>query len=476
MFMYRNSRCRQIAALVVVLALISAACGGSGSESDTSTDQTTTVATATTVAPTTTVGTTDDSSETTSATTESTEPLEPLTASARGVTETEIHIGVSMLDFDALKQFNLVEEGWGDQIQVYDAFIDEINARGGIHGRMIVPHYEHYSPLGSTEAEAACIALTQDVETFAVLGGFLGPAEVVNTCIVDINETVLIGGVQTAERLSVARAPWVSGPAQASRSLRAFLTVLQQSGRMEDRSVAVIGAIEREEVYDGAGDLLAEFGVDPVLKAFNDAPAGDVPATDARWEVLAENIRAVGADTILLIGSTQGGLRGIKAGGLDVEVWAAESTGLENLGQETTADDAEGAITSLALTDQQQWDHESTVECREIARSAISELPAKGPEAHADGEERWYKGVHLYCRNVRIFEMLMTAAGRNPDQESFYAAIDGLGEVSLPGMPFASVGSGKPDFNDTFQLAQFDSSQGEAGALVSITDLFDVTP
>ena len=472
----------RLIALTLVFTLLAAACSGSdangvvpdsssAADDDSSADDAAAASTDDSSA-----DSTDDSTSDGDESDESAESDEPLTASARGVTETEIHVGVSMLDFDALKDLSLVQEGWGDQIAVYEALFDEINARGGIHGRMIVPHYEHYSPLGSTFAEAACTALTKDVETFVVLGGFQGPAETVNTCIVDINATILVGGVQTAERLAVAQAPWVVIGAQAGRVLQSMMSVLDQNGRVAGRQVAIVGAVDREEVFDSAADILAQFGISPVIEIFNDAPAGDVPATDARWEVIAENIRASGADTVLLIGSTQGGLRGIKSAGLDVEVWAADATGLENLGRETTADDADGALTVVALTDNQQWNHETMAPCREIVAAAVPELPSKDPKDHVDGEERWYKSMHSYCRLVGALEALLVGAGRNPTQDSMYAAIDNYGQGSLPGMPYVSLGPGKSDLNDTFQLAQYDANEGEAGGLVSISDPVDVTP
>ena len=462
----------KVTVLLAALALIASACGGG--DSSTETAETTA---ATTEAPTTTEAPATTSAEP-AATTEpapTTEPV-PLTASFRGVTPTEIHIGVSMLDFGALAEFNLVTEGWGDQIQVYQSFIDDLNSRGGINGRMLVPHYELYSPLGSTEAEAACVALTADIETFAVLGGFLGPAEVANGCIVDINDTVLVGGRQTAERLAQAKAPWLDTPAQRERRLSVFLELLDQDGRLAGANVAVIGSIEQEDIYNSAGDVFAAKGVEPVLEALNDVPQGESVAADARWQVLAENIRASGADTVLLIGSTQAGVRGVSTNGLDVEVWVLESTGLENLGADTTPADAHGAITITGLTDQQAWNHESVADCRAIFAAAHPEVTLMDPDEHEDGDEKWFKSIHLYCRLLRIFELVATEAGPDLTQDSFAAAADRIGEISLPAVPFASFGPGKPDASDSFQLAQFDQNEGENGALLSISELLDGTP
>lgn len=402
------------------------------------------------------------------------EGLEPLTASAPGVTKTEIHVGITMLDFDALAEFNLVTEGWGDQQGIYQAYVDDLNARGGVHGRTIVPHFQFYSPLGSTEAEAACTALTKDIETFVIIGGFLGPAEVANNCVVTTNDTMMIGGRITAERLAEATAPWVETATARERRLDAFLGLLDENGYLQDRSIAVIGSLEQEDIYDIAPAAFEAAGVEPILWALNDAPQGDTVATDNRWQVLAENIRASGADTVLLIGSTQGGLRGVFDNGLDVETWVIEAIDLESLGAETTPEDAHGAISVNSLTNPQQWEHPTMAPCREIAQTAFPDVEFMDPADHVEGDELWFRSVHLYCRNMAIFELMATAAGPNPTQQSWQAGVDSMGDVALPGVPFAS--GGKSDLSDTFQLVQFDANAGENGLLLPISDPYDGTP
>ena len=109
------------------------------------------------------------------------EPEIVLTATARGVTAETITIGVSYLDIDQLVQLSISPATWGDQELVIQALVDDINNRGGINGRRVEVVMDKYSPIGTTEAEAACLRLTEDNEVFAVLFGFLGPAEVANT-------------------------------------------------------------------------------------------------------------------------------------------------------------------------------------------------------------------------------------------------------------------------------------------------------
>ncbi len=479
----QRSKITRLLALLMALALVAVACGGGDSEGDAATD-----AAASDTAEDTDAGDSevtlteidedaepaDEPEETTTTVPE--EELEPLTASARGVTETEIHVGVTMLDFDALKEFNLVTEGWGNQQMVMQAYIDELNENGGIHGRMVVPHFEYYSPLGSTEAEAVCTALTKDIETFAVLVGFRGPSvEDVNTCVTGANETVMIGGVVNDERLAQSTAPWVAINADPKRQFEAMLAVMEQDGRLADAQIAVVGNLDAEALYDAAPDILAAAGVTPVIEIFNDAPAGDINAVDSRWAVIAENIRASGADTVLVLGSAQGALRGTTDNGLDVEVWAVNTASLENLGAETPPDKADGALTVNALSDSQQWNHESMQDCKGVALSRISELPDLDPADHEAGDERWFKGVLQYCRVLQLFDDLMSEAGRNPTQDSFAAAIEAYGDGALPAFQFGSLGNGKYDFNDAFQLSQFDASAGADGTLVAISPLYDVT-
>ena len=114
--------------------------------------------------------------------------------------------------------------------------------------------------------------------------------------------------------------------------------------------------------------------------------------------------------------------------------------------------------------------------CIDLFAEAFPDVELKDPVDHVEGDEQWFKSIHLYCRNMSIFEQVATAAGRNPTQETWQAAMDSLGDFTLPGVPFASLGPGKPDAGDAFQLTQFDASAGETGALVSISDVLDGTP
>lgn len=479
---------RRTRAALLAGAMLLAACGGSSGDSEPSTTDApdSTEASSGTDAPESTDApdVTDDGGTDTPVETDppatNAPPVDPeveLEASFRGVTETEIHVGITMIDFDELVELNLAPEGWGDQEAQYQAFIDDVNERGGIAGRTIVPHYESYSVLAATAAEEKCTAVTKDIETFVVLGGFVGPAEEANRCITELNNTILIGGRQTADRLESSNVPWIDAPALRERRLDAMLSLLDQTGRLDGVQLAVIGSLEQQDVAQSATAVIESFGIDVVLEATNDAPQGDPVASDARWDVLAQNIEASGANTVLIIGSGQAALRGTVRNGLDVERWVLESTDLENLGNDTVPEDAAGALTMAGLTDELIWASETTDVCKEIIEAAnIPGYDPRPPEEHVDGDERWYRGVAVSCRNVSLLETLVNAAGPNPTQDSFLEAVHNAGSFSVAGSPFSSLGEGKYDLGDTFLLSEFDPASGENGGLVPITEPIDGTP
>src|SRR5271169_6366724 len=73
--------------------------------------------------------------------------------SGQGVTPTSIKLGITYLDAAAIR--NIVNIDPGNYHVAYTALIDQINAKGGINGRKIVPVFEAIDPIGTTPAATA---------------------------------------------------------------------------------------------------------------------------------------------------------------------------------------------------------------------------------------------------------------------------------------------------------------------------------
>ncbi|TAL22691.1 MAG: hypothetical protein EPN99_05600 [Frankiales bacterium] len=90
-----------------------------------------------------------------------------------GITADAIHLGIAYFPDAAAGNAALGAAGAnaGDQRDYYDAVIDDVNSRGGVLGRKLVPIYHEYrtgEPI-DPQHEAACQRWTKDNKVFAIL-------------------------------------------------------------------------------------------------------------------------------------------------------------------------------------------------------------------------------------------------------------------------------------------------------------------
>ena len=129
---------KRLLGVLIALSVLVTACGGD-SDSDTTDDAPVEQPTTAPTAP-----EPDDEEPATAPEPddEESEPAEPeatpvpLTASFRGVTPTEIRIGITSLNAEMF----MFDQG--DLAAKWQVAVDAVNAKGGIHGRMLVPFIE----------------------------------------------------------------------------------------------------------------------------------------------------------------------------------------------------------------------------------------------------------------------------------------------------------------------------------------------
>ena len=395
---------------------------------------------------------------------------------AQGVTEDSIKIAYSYLDFDDLVSKGLSANGWGDQELAFQTFVDDLNEKGGINGRQIEVVFAPYTPLGTEVAEAACLKMTKDEEVFAVVGGFLGPAEPANTCITGQQNTILAGGVLSEERLSSAKAPWIADRPLRTRQADILFKLLDDEGKLADAKVAVVTSVDAQDVRKSVIDSLGKFDVEPVSDLASDAAVGDIPAEDNTWASFAERIRSDGADTVLLVGNSSAGIRNIASQGLGVDVWALDPETLTNLGSSVDLADAEGTLSAASLTGQELWDSDTMKECRDVYTKANPDVKIVDPDDLREGDENVVQGITTSCRFLRLFQTVAEKAGPDLTNEGFAKAAAEVGDFSLPGEEFSSLGPDKHDANDSFRLVSFNPDKGQNGGFDNLTPIADATP
>src|SRR6476619_2664814 len=93
----------------------------------------------------------------------------PAAADDSAVTKDKIRIGVSYVDLAAVRAAG-IKRDHGDYEKAFQTVIDDVNAKGGVNGRTIVPVYAPINPIGTDPAQQACVKLTEDEKVFAVIG------------------------------------------------------------------------------------------------------------------------------------------------------------------------------------------------------------------------------------------------------------------------------------------------------------------
>jgi len=371
------------------------------------------------------------------------EPMVVLTATWRGVTADSIHIATTTIDFQWLVDNGFSPNGWGDPQLVWEAMVADLNARGGINGRQVVLDavrpYSAIPGLGIS-ADAVCLEVAGDFETFVVLGGFLGPAEISNICIPGQQNTVLIGGRTDEERLAQVQAPWIENGTMVKRRMAVFASLLDQNGMIEGRKFVIIGRSDTEETYNVARESMAALGADVVLELLSDQTGGDTEGEDAWWDVMAERVRSAGADSMLMAGGDRAALRNLFWAGIELDLFIMNSETLSSMSSSVTPEMAVGAITLTGLTEQEQFETEnSQTNCIAPFEAAHPEIVVGMPDTHEDGVEKWWRSIMTHCTQLQLFEMIATAAGPVLTHDTFREAMESIPQASLPVCPFGSL-------------------------------------
>jgi hypothetical protein len=350
---------------------------------------------------------------------------------APGVTDDSIKVGVTYVDLDALGDIANLDHG--DYLGAYEALFDEINAAGGIHGRVIEPVVVGVNPVGTAPAEAACVELAEDEQVFVVMGFLSGEAVL---CPLETHQTAVIGGEMTPQRLERAQVPWFTAEPSADLESDA-IRALAEAGELDGTLGVFGGTAEEQQIDEVVLPLLDELGIEPVETAVVTAPPDDITAVNAEIGVFAERFAAAGIDQVLITG--QSGLTW--AGGNESTDYRPELRITNYNSIQAFANDPAGRDLSildgtvagnLFSPSQRIWELPAMQECIGVLEGAGVEVPE--PDSLPEDAGALYQAGITACRDVALLRALLEAAGEDLDYGSLVAAVDGL-EVDLPTQP-----------------------------------------
>src|SRR5258707_4373252 len=95
-----------------------------------------------------------------------------LTASDRGVSATKIKVVFPYADLGPIGAATGLDPGTEDEPTAIKAYVNDINSRGGVNGRLIDPEIVKYNPLDDAEMRADCKDWTESQEVFAVVDSY----------------------------------------------------------------------------------------------------------------------------------------------------------------------------------------------------------------------------------------------------------------------------------------------------------------
>ncbi len=454
---------RRAGVALLALTLLAGACGDDGDDVVTDEGSTTTTA-----APVDDGGGDDGTTTTTAATSE--DPVE-LPASFRGVTSTSIKVGVAVPDFDALQAAG-ISNYQGDADIVFQAFIDEINADGGVFGRQIEPVYVSFDFLAPESQDVACAEFVDDHEVFIVLYGLLTAN---NLCLTELNDTmVMTRSFQTSElKERSGDTLWLQLNASDDERVRILGSVLHEAGRLEGRTIGILASTSQGDGLEGRvlQDVLADLGYESTL-LIGDAGQGDPTATANERALFAETYQTAGVDYLFDLtggGNTAGDFA--DAGFTPEFAYKAIGPAMDGAADRSIL---EGAVGVGEITESAMLIDEDFVEnCIDVVIDANPDLAEEilylptGDE-QAAGQRSWVNPIMIACDQTRLLKMIGEIAGADLTNDSFRAALDELGPVDLYGYGQASFRSDdKWDGLDEFFLQVYDA---ETDAIVVVGD------
>ena len=380
-------------------------------------------------------------------------------ATATGVTADTVRLGVAGVDPAQLEELGIEAEGPPSQA-LNEAWVAAQNEQGGVAGRQIELVFRPFLPTGEAEADAACVELTEDQQVFLVTGIFTDDTPL---CFTEAHETPYLGQFgHSAERDRRSKAPFVALEMSDERQRLAGLQVFLDEGALDGRVALYWGAPDTQVVDDFVKPALDEAGVDVVVETALDDFGGDQAAQDQALDTIVERIRAADPDVVLNVSDFLPPLEAFQRNGwlpdrvlstsaqaLVADVLTAGGLDADTLSHVTVA-------APYAPTKQELVDDPEVQRCVDEYNAADPDVPVDLDAISGDALD----AVANECAAFRLFVLAAEAAGPDLTSDSWGAAAESLGEVDLPGMPYASLGEGKHSAGDAIGRYEYDASEG----------------
>ena len=460
------NRRRVIVALVVAIAVTLAACGSSGKTSS---------------------GGGGGKATTTTATPVVSKTLGP------GVTADSIKVGVSLIDFKCIQQF--IDFTRPNQQAIYQAFVDDVNQKGGINGRKIIADFNTECPLSATSdlLLQVCTKFTDDDKVFAVIGNLSDAAQdsAIHTCIAKTHKTPVLTFQVTQDMFDQVPPGMLIFPGTTpERSSAVLFELLKARKTLDGKKLAVLAQqTSQPSVKAAVLPAIKKIGVATGTAAYLTINGADTTAAQGQLDSFIERWKSEGVNALFITGQNTVAKQFVEKVVKQmpgVTLLTDTSDALAQAQDETKAGTNPNPYEGLYLAGgyraadyakSDNWKY-----CASIYKKHFGK-DAPGPEAvlkvTVDGKEltdQTYNTINDACQMVSTFQQIVAKIGQYVNVPNWVATVNSFGPiVNRGGGPYASLRQGKYDDDDTFQLQQFDSTLPPNGNWKALGDYQNIS-
>jgi hypothetical protein len=356
----------------------------------------------------------------------------------QGVTSTTVRIGISVINFSALRAVGVTLND-GNYQDAVSALTANMNAHGGVDGRKVVPYFVEMNPANSASIDSSCSQLTEDDKVFIVL------FPVYPDCYQQTYDTPVVGGVLPGALPASAAADFSLTPPDSAYD-PVQLAAFDKRGVFKGKKVGLFfGPSDISEAKVVQSDL-KKLHVDVVLSADDSVPATDTAAVDQEAQSIALRFQNAGVNEVVGVGGTgaatwpralQDNQSTYKPPWIATNVTALASYVASAKGKNPYLDNV--MASSPVSSAFQVWTDPAMQKCAAIVRKAYpsdaiaAPVNPNSPQAASSGSDTTYAAVEAACQDLAIFAKIADAAGKNLKVASFKKAGYQLRNVTFPG-------------------------------------------
>jgi ABC-type branched-subunit amino acid transport system substrate-binding protein len=407
------------------------------------------------------------------------------TALGVGVTPTEVKVGIALVDFTCIKSFtDSIRE---NQNQVYQAFIDDINAKGGIAGRKVVPVYDSYCPIGTAGPLSVCTKLTEDDRVFAVIGTFIDFSGDAQTCVAKQHQRVLVTFNLTNAILKANPQGLIVYPgATNERTATVLLKLLGKQHTLKGKKVAVLGDSTITSTINGTIEPgIKKLGVATGTTGILSVSGSDTSAALTQLASFIERWKSEGVNALFLSGDTVSSKQFVAAihSAMPKVLLMTDTTDVLT----SAKDDAnagikpnpyEGIVSAAGPTPPEYDKSANWAYCAAIYQKYTGKRAPNAEEVIkiAGGKTLDTNGsINDACQALTMFHDIADRVGKTLNDTTWINTVNHFGAITnRGGGPYASLRKGKYDIDDSFRLQAYDSSIPPAGNWKPLSPLYNV--